>query len=425
MSGPEIPGVPRADDRATDRLHRRALPIAWLLLSLLGLVAAWALLDETQTPAEIIQSLLTAGVFVALVVHRRFERIQFARREAREASSGRLLQGLSRSVSPQSVVDAIVQELCLASGADHVVVSRLRRADELLETTVVSAREAVPASTTFLPASILDPDAGVGADGIARLSSRPRRAATTQAGHLPTGALVAAEAVASRVRTDYGLHDTLAAPLVEDGQPIGALVLSHRAGRQWSAASQRLLDWAAEEVSLALGRAHAFEAAEQQANMDALTALPNRRYFDQLTGVLRLGRRAGDSVGVLMIDIDHFKAINDRHGHTAGDRVIRAVADAIAGSIRAEDTPARYGGEEFAVLLKQATPEPAAEVAERVRSAVAGLGEAELGIAGSVSVSVGVAVDGHAIRSLSELVERADAALYAAKRRGRDRVVVA
>ena len=422
MTEPASPDVPRGDGVA-ERLLRRASPVTWGLLALLGLVAALALIDGPVSPLEVLQTALILAIALAFLAQRRAEAMRADRREAREASFGRLLQGLSRSVSPESVVQAIVQELCIASGADHVVVSRLRRPDRVLETTLVSARDAVPPSTSYLPATVLDPVPLVGQDGVPRIPSRPRRAAGLDS-PLMVRAMASAEEVATRIRRDYGLRDTLAAPLIDGHRIVGALVLSHRAGRTWPAASQRLLDWAAEEVSLALARAHAYEDIEQQANMDALTALPNRRYFDELAGVLRVGRRAGDSSGVLMIDIDRFKSLNDRFGHAAGDRVLRAVADAIAGSIRGEDTPARYGGEEFAVLLKRATPDQAAEVAERVRAAVAALTHEDLGIAESVSVSVGVAVSLPATRTLSELVERADAALYQAKHLGRDRVVV-
>ncbi|MBA2254629.1 MAG: sensor domain-containing diguanylate cyclase [Chloroflexi bacterium] len=399
--------MPRGDG-AAERLLRRATPVTWVLLSLLGLVAALAILDGPVRPLEVLQLALVAAVGLGILAQRRAEAVRADRREAREASFGRLLQGLSRSVSPESVVQAIVQELCVASGAGHVVISRLRRADRVLETTLVSARDAVPPSTSFLPSSVLEPEPAVGSEP--GLSARAR---------------LAAEQVAARMRSDYGLRDTLAAPLVDGKRIVGALVIAHRAGRSWPSSSQRLLDWAAEEVSLALARAHAYADVEQQANLDALTGLPNRRYFDELAGVIRLGRRAGDSIGVLMIDIDRFKSLNDRFGHAAGDRVLRAVAGAITTSIRGEDTPARYGGEEFVVILKRATRDQAAEVAERVRAAVASLGEEQLGVAGQVSVSVGLAVSGsQGGGSFGELVELADTALYEAKRLGRDRVVV-
>jgi diguanylate cyclase (GGDEF)-like protein len=129
---------------------------------------------------------------------------------------------------------------------------------------------------------------------------------------------------------------------------------------------------------------------------------------------------------MLMIDIDHFKRVNDTFGHAVGDAVLQAVAASIASAVRAEDTPARVGGEEFAVLLRRATVDQACDVALRIREAVAVIDTAAIGVtdARPVSVSVGVAVGSTAGETVADLVHRADDALYAAKRRGRDRVVV-
>ena len=127
---------------------------------------------------------------------------------------------------------------------------------------------------------------------------------------------------------------------------------------------------------------------------------------------------------MLMIDIDRFKALNDRHGHLVGDDVLRAVAGAIAAAVREDDVPARYGGEEFAVLLRNPTREVAMDVGERVREAVGRLDFARIGVA-SVSVSVGAAVADDADEPIAAIVAEADRALYLAKRRGRDQVVAA
>jgi diguanylate cyclase (GGDEF)-like protein len=132
-------------------------------------------------------------------------------------------------------------------------------------------------------------------------------------------------------------------------------------------------------VATAFARAYALEAAERGAKIDVLTGLPNRRYFDEALSMERPRRRANDSLGILMIDIDHFKILNDRFGHATGDRVLRAVAGAIAQGVRAEDTPARYGGEEFAVLLRRTSAEHAIEVGERIRRSVVRLHLASLG----------------------------------------------
>ncbi len=233
-----------------------------------------------------------------------------------------------------------------------------------------------------------------------------------------------ANRIAGRTREVYGLTDTLAAPLTSESEVIGAIILSHRTVGAWSPTTRRLLTGAAVEASSALARAYSHLAAETQASTDALTGLPNRRYFDEFCGLLARRRRAGDAVGVLMIDIDRFKVLNDTHGHATGDEVLRAVGGAIVAAVREDDVPARYGGEEFVVLLRNPTSEIALEVGERVRSSVAALDLRRLGVAG-VSVSVGVAVARQADQPIGELIADADRALYRAKRAGRDRVVAA
>jgi diguanylate cyclase (GGDEF)-like protein len=126
-----------------------------------------------------------------------------------------------------------------------------------------------------------------------------------------------------------------------------------------------------------------------------------------------------------MIDLDHFKSLNDRFGHATGDRVLRAVAERISNAVRADDTPTRYGGEEFAVLLRRAEPQQALEVAERVRQEIETITPAELGITERVTVSVGVAVADARVSDPTSILAAADAALYRAKREGRNRVVLA
>jgi diguanylate cyclase (GGDEF)-like protein len=129
-------------------------------------------------------------------------------------------------------------------------------------------------------------------------------------------------------------------------------------------------------------------------------------------------------VGVLMIDIDRFKRLNDRYGHAVGDHVLQAVGGAIGSAIRDDDVPARYGGEEFAVVLRNPSRAIAIEVAERIRAAVGQLDMRRVGVP-AVTVSVGVAVAQDPDEPIGEIVERADRALYRAKHAGRDRVVAA
>jgi diguanylate cyclase (GGDEF)-like protein len=231
-----------------------------------------------------------------------------------------------------------------------------------------------------------------------------------------------ADRIAARAGAAYGLRNTLAEPLRSDGRVVGAIILSRRLPDPWPASARRILAGAAFEASAALARATQHRDAETRATTDALTGLPNRRYFDEFCGLLARRRRSGDAVGVLLVDIDWFKAVNDTWGHAAGDEVLRAVAGAIVRAVREEDVPARFGGEEFAVLLRNPGADVAVDVAERVRASVGRLDLRRLGPAG-VTVSIGVAVAQAADQPIADIVASADRALYEAKRTGRDRVV--
>jgi diguanylate cyclase (GGDEF)-like protein len=136
--------------------------------------------------------------------------------------------------------------------------------------------------------------------------------------------------------------------------------------------------------------------------------------------------RAGGDCGILMLDLDHFKRVNDTHGHLAGDDVLRAVAGAVRGEVRIYDSVGRFGGEEFVVLLPGIGRVHSVAVAERIRDAVAELTVVAADgtrIAG-LSVSIGVAVHPDAGRGVDEVLGAADKAVYAAKNAGRDRVCV-
>jgi GAF domain-containing protein len=223
----------------------------------------------------------------------------------------RIVQGLSRSLSPESVAQAIMEELGSASGADHIAVARVRQTDQVVEVTLVAASPVVPPSQTVLRQEVGGlstdtPQRGVPIEG----------GLITSTGSGRTARLVsqaAADEIARRVRSAYGLPYTLAEPLVAERRFLGALILSKRTRESWSDADRRLLAWSAQEVAAAFARAYVLEEAERDANIDALTNLPNRRYFDELLAIMQPRRRINDSLGVLMLDIDHFKRINDRY----------------------------------------------------------------------------------------------------------------
>lgn len=161
---------------------------------------------------------------------------------------------------------------------------------------------------------------------------------------------------------------------------------------------------------------------EHLAHTDRLTGLFNRLHFEELARA-ELARiaRYGGAAALLFIDIDNFKAYNDRHGHAAGDQALRAVAARLVASVRSTDAVCRWGGEEFLVLAIEIAAEDAGRLAEKLRAAIRALPSDG---ADPVTASIGVATvhDGEPMESL---VSRADAALYAAKRDGRDCVRLA
>lgn len=160
-----------------------------------------------------------------------------------------------------------------------------------------------------------------------------------------------------------------------------------------------------------------------QAAVDMLTGLANRRSFlDQLARAFAQARRQAQPLSVLYLDLDHFKLVNDRYGHAAGDEVLKSFADAVGQQVRAGDLVGRIGGEEFAVLLPDAGAAEAAEVAERIRAAVAGREIRTAAAQVPVTVSIGLASLGPEHGDPQRLLDDADAALYAAKQAGRNRV---
>jgi diguanylate cyclase (GGDEF)-like protein len=437
--------APETDEHLDRRQEIVRLVIAGAV-ALLALTTVGRLLDGVVSWVDVLDAALVMILGTGLLVHDRLAAMIADRRRSRELGMTRILQGLSRSMSPDAVVEAIVAELRSTSGADHVVVARLRRPDHVVEVTLVTARANVPPSRTWLRPDVPELSSDVVAPAPPPVLAVPPRAAvadvdqggtagadrdtsehTTPVGGSPTPAAparIAAEEIARRVRSAYGLPYTLTEPLVAERRFLGALILSRRTREPFAETERRLLGWAAQEVAAAFSRAYTLEDAERGANLDALTGLPNRRYFDELLAIMGPRRRDTDSLGIMMVDIDHFKRLNDRHGHARGDEVLREVASAIALTLRAEDTPVRYGGEEFAVILRRASAPQASEAAERVRAAVAALPVSQLGLDAPVTVSVGVAIAAEE-EEVSAVIGRADEALYRAKRRGRDRVEVA
>lgn len=180
-----------------------------------------------------------------------------------------------------------------------------------------------------------------------------------------------------------------------------------------------------EKLEMALGLYDLYADAVGMAITDRMTGLGSRAYFEQrLVEQIDHARRHAQPLAVLLLDLDHFKAVNDTHGHLVGDQVLSGVGFVIRGRLRLSDVAGRFGGEEFAVLLPETDLHGACVLAERLRVAIAAwsleLSDQTL----SITASVGVASLGERMAGPNDLVDAADRALYEAKHRGRDRVCV-
>ncbi len=216
----------------------------------------------------------------------------------------------------------------------------------------------------------------------------------------------------------------LVVPLVHGGAVLGVLNFQRPQVADFSGDEIEFFTAVASQAAMAVKNARLHEQTVALSVTDPLTQVPNRRFlFGQLESEVARAQRFGTPVSLIMIDIDHFKKLNDRAGHPAGDEVLRQVAALLGRSVRRVDTLARYGGEEFAVLLPQVPRTEALDVAEKLRAIVAGTpmpNGAEQPL-GKITISVGVATLPDDAKDQETLVDRADAALYASKRGGRDR----
>ena len=227
--------------------------------------------------------------------------------------------------------------------------------------------------------------------------------------------------IAERERFAITPASAAAVPLQSQGVVTGVLTV-WSTGR-FAEAALTALDTIAPHASRQLEHAHALGQMRVQAERDALTGLYNRRAFDhQLAAESARFERYRRPFALIIMDIDHFKQVNDSHGHDAGDVVIKGVAEIIANSLRDVDIAARYGGEEFALLLPETDKSHAIDIAERIRKRIEGAHFNWQGIAIPVTSSAGVAAMPERQQEVADLVRAADQLLYEAKRGGRNRV---
>jgi diguanylate cyclase (GGDEF)-like protein len=219
-------------------------------------------------------------------------------------------------------------------------------------------------------------------------------------------------------------HASLVVPLRLRGVVTGVLGLERLAGRTFVEHELEVAQLFANMAAIAIQNAQAYEELERRAITDGLTRLHNHRHFyETLETTTRRAERYGESFCLLMLDLDHFKAVNDTVGHQKGDEVLRAVSDVLLSCSRDSDYVARYGGEEFAVVLPRTQLQEAVALAHRIRTGVADIDVGYPGL--TVGVSTGVAAYPESAQTSEGLLAAADSALLRAKALGRDRVCLA
>ncbi len=211
---------------------------------------------------------------------------------------------------------------------------------------------------------------------------------------------------------------------IVSGGPAHGVITVAREGRRFSDDDLELLRSLAARATLALSNVAMHNHVQRQAVTDDLTGLASHGHFQELLDEeMAEVRRYRYSVGLIMIDIDDFKAVNDTYGHQQGDAVLRHVADVLRASSRDADVPARYGGEEMALILPHTDLNGAYEMAERVRSAIERMRVPRLDGDGELRITTSVGAAASEVGRKDKLVEAADNALYTAKRTGKNRTV--
>jgi diguanylate cyclase (GGDEF)-like protein len=237
-----------------------------------------------------------------------------------------------------------------------------------------------------------------------------------------------------------GGRSSLTCPLFVDGHPLGVLFFTSREKRAYAKIHQTVFRQIAEEVATVIHKSRLFqelvdrnqflvrqaEQLKEIANRDALTGILNRAaVMTTLERQIRANAAVGRPLGVIMADIDHFKEINDSHGHAAGDMALREFTRRLSAVLRQSDYFGRYGGEEFLLLVGDTSREQVMQAAERFRLAITGT-PFDIGAASRhITASFGIALTSGVAESAETVVAAADRALYAAKAGGRNRCVLA
>jgi len=222
------------------------------------------------------------------------------------------------------------------------------------------------------------------------------------------------------------LKSHLTLPLAVEGEILGCLSLNSDEPNAFDAQDLQFLSVIGYQMAASLKHFQRFSSVKNMATYDTLTGLYNRRYFEERLGVeAEKSFYSGVPLSLVMVDLDHFKKVNDTFGHTEGDQILCKISSLLKNSVRRKDTVARYGGEEFILILPEAGLEQSFVIAERIRQSVEKtlfeVGRAQVNLTLSMGISN---FPSHRVKSKEELIKMADQALYDAKRGGRNRVCI-
>ena len=339
----------------------------------------------------------------------RTDRDRVQEREEREAATAARLRAVlqfarevSGSLSSRYVLDAVTTGACSIAGAGRARVWMVEEGGSLLRLAFDSD---VGRKGTV---EDLDWPMGTGPVGRAAKYGQVSCSAEPEGDSVPTGTG----------------QSTVGVPLIVGARVVGVLELEIPPGEQYDEEMLDIVETLAGHAAAALEAARLYADTEALSTSDALTGLANRRRLDaDLVTEVELAVRHGRPLGFVMLDLDHFKKVNDTYGHQQGDQILQDVAAILRSEARPGDTVYRYGGEELAIVVRESDAEGARMFAERIRAAV----EKRFTRAGAITqtLSAGVASVPEHASTPGTLVAAADAALYLAKSQGRNRVEVA
>jgi diguanylate cyclase (GGDEF)-like protein len=368
--------------------------------------------EAVGVPREEAESVGRTGARTVAGVSVLLEKTRSSRKQASDLF--RILE-LVRDVSlhrdPSRLAERLLLEITNSTGVLHGAVVRWAVDENVGRVVAVTDGHGLKVGQRVAPDSVVGEVCRTGEPAV--WNAAPREAAKS--------------AIIGGDETPRRIESLLVYPMRVQNRLFGAFVVEDETPGAFREDERTFLTWVAEIAAPRFEALWDLEAVERRTRTDPLTGVGNRRHFElQLSEALGRAARSKAPVSVVLADVDHFKQVNDLHGHDVGDEVLKVVATVLGSNIRTVDRVSRIGGEEFALLLEDTRGSGARELTERLRAAVqAASVPIGAGAPLRVTASFGVATFPETVADAGQLYRAADEALYAAKRSGRNRVCVA